>query len=213
MAGEKPVRSLSGLGKTLLAVLGVVPALVLLLNYIYSRSPQIGVKNELTFAVRVYANGDYLGIVGPKSTGTFRFYSEKIFPVQFSWEGIRQKDQNGAALGDLVTGSIGFVDNHQTVDITNMTGPNDYFNPILSNNTSKTCKIYVNDGLPSKQYAGVLLPKTKNVNIGYYKWLGNSNVTVYCDDGPHWWGTRNGRLGPDLIVTGPSGQSQLTLTP
>lgn len=201
------------IGKIILALLGVVPALVLLVNFINSRSPQIKVSNELAFPIKIYSSGEYQGVVSAFSKRSFKFYSEKVFPVQISWEGIRQKSKNGDAIGDLVRGTIELVDNHQTVVVSHTTGKNDYFMPMLNNKTDMTCKIIVNDGLPSEKYGGVLLPKKQRVNVGYYNWLGNSNVTLYCDDGPHWWGDRNGKRGPSLKVESPSGQANLTLTP
>lgn len=201
------------IGKIIIALFGIVPAMVLLVNFINSRSPQITVTNELAFPIRIYASGEYQGIVSSSSKRRFKFYSEQVFPVQISWQGVQQKDQNGGPIGEIVTGAIELVDNHQVVVISNTTGENDYFMPILSNGTDMACKVYINDGLPSEKYGGLLLPHKQRVNTGYYKWFVNSNVTLYCDDGPHWWGIRNGNSGPNLKVKGPNGQTELDLTP
>ncbi|MCB9110651.1 MAG: hypothetical protein H6634_05335 [Anaerolineales bacterium] len=213
MFGKKITVSWESVGKIALALLGLVPAIVLLINFLNSRSPQITVKNELAFPVRIYSNEEYQGIVPGDSKRTFRFYSERIFPIQISWQGVAQEDQNGGTVGENVTGTIELVDNHQTVNVTYTSGKIDYFMPILTNKTDMTCRVFVNKGLPSEKYGGLLLPQAKRVNIGYYKWLVNSNVTLDCNDGLHWWGDKNGKKGPALEVEGPNGQTNLTLNP
>lgn len=201
------------IGKAILTLAGVVPILVLLVNFLASRSPQITVKNELVFPIKVYAGDDYQGLIQGNSKRTFKFYSEKVFPLKIKWEGVHQKAENSDAIGDFVTGSIDLVDNHQSVVIGHTTGKNDYFMPVLNNETDLTCKIFVNEGLPSEKYSGVLLPHKSGINIGYYKWFVNSNVALYCDDGWHWWGIRRGSPGPALKVKSPNGLADLTLTP
>lgn len=199
-------------GKIILALSAAVSAIVLLVNFINSRSPQITVKNELAYSIKIYNGDDYLGLVTPYSKETFKFYSEKVFPVEINWKGVRQEIRNVGPVGDLVTGTIQFVDNHQAVVVTHTTGKNDYFMPLLTNETDMNCRIVVNDGLRNEQYGGILLPQSQRVNAGYYEWRGNSNVTLYCSDGPHWWGERNGERGPSLKVKSPNGLTELTLT-
>ncbi len=201
------------IGTIILAISAGISGLILLINFLNSRSPQITVKNKLAFPVKVYYGDEYQGIVSAFSERKIKFYSEKVFPVNINWEGIMPEAQNGDPLGVSVTGSIEFVDNHQEIIITHTTGKNDYFMPILNNETDKTCQIYVNEGFPSGKYSGVLLPHKRGVNVGYHKWFGNSNVALYCDDGWHWWGERNGVPGPILDVQSPSGETNLTLTP
>src|SRR6185503_3750163 len=196
MLGDKFNLSWETISKLIFALLGVIPALVLLTNFLNSRSPQITVRNELAFPIRVYSGDSYQGIVSRYSKRTFRFYSDNAFPMAIRWESVRQKDSSGKAIGSFVTGTIALVDNHQEITITHTTGEIDYFMPVLTNESKASCKIYINDGLPSEQYAGFLLAGKHRVNVGYYKWYVNSNVTLYCNNDPHWWGDRHGNKGP-----------------
>ena len=188
-----------------------IPSLVL---FVMSLSPKITIKNELATPVRIYAheNEKYLGQIGAFGKRTFRFTSKNVLPVIITWKSVGQEAQNGTPIGDVVQGNE-LVDNYRTLRITNTSGDHFYFMPVLTNETDMTCKIYVNDNWQNERYGGLLLPHRKNVNAGYYLWVGNSNVTLYCEDGPHWWGNRDGKEGPSLKIESSSGRAVLTLTP
>jgi hypothetical protein len=175
-------------------------------------NPKVTIKNELATPVRIYANEKYLGQVGVFGKRAFPFASKEVFPVRITWKSVRLEANDGTPIGEIIQGNE-LVDNYRTLTITNTSSGSFYFMPVLTNATEMTCKIYINDTLKNEQYGGLLLPHKKNVNAGYYLWVGNSNVTLYCDDGPHWWGNRNGKEGPSLKIKNPSGRADLILTP
>jgi len=197
---------------------GVVVSLIIgipALFYFYiGFTPKVTIKNELAVPLKIYAydNEKYLGQIGASGKRTFRFASKDVFPVRITWESVRWEAKDGTPIGDIVQGDE-LVDNFRTLTITNTSSGSFYFMPVLTNETDMTCKIHINDKLKNEQYGGLLLPHKENVNAGYYLWVGNSNVTLYCDDGPHWWGNRNGKEGPGLKIKSPSGRTDLNLTP
>ena len=188
-----------------------IPALV---YFFIGFTPRVTIKNELATPIKIFAyeNQKYLGQIGAYGRRTFQFTSKEVFPVKISWVAVNLKAQDGTPLGDIVQGSE-LVDNYRTLKITNTTSDIFYFMPVISNETDMTCKIYINDGLPSESYGGLLLPQKKRVNVGYYKWLGNSNVTLSCDGRIYWWGDRNGKKRSALTVDPLNGQTDLTLSP
>ncbi len=190
----------------------IVSLLINLINFLEPRSRQITVNNELGLGVKIYANGEYRGKIKAYSKRNFSFYSNADFPAEIKWEIIQQKDSAGTPIGNPTSGTIKRVDNHSEVNIEHIFDENYFFMPIITNNTEMQCKITVNDGLASEQYAGILLANAKNVNIGYYQWKKNSNLTLDCDDGIHFWGIRNNKIGPKLNVNNPDGATHFTLT-
>jgi len=192
--------------------IAIVSLLINLVTFLESRSRQITINNELGLGIKIYANGVYRGQIKAYSKRDFSFYSNADFPAKIKWEIIQQKNSAGASVGDAISGTIERVDNHSKVNIEYIFDENYLFMPIISNNTEMQCKIIVNDGLASKQYAGILLANARNVNIGYYQWKMNSNLTLDCDNGIHYWGIRNGQIGPKLNVNGPDGATYFTLT-
>jgi hypothetical protein len=74
-------------------------------------------------------------------------------------------------------------------------GLNNYFYPVIHNNTDHLCEIVLNDGLTIEYSIGASNPHRLTNITGYYAMAANSNITMYCPHLTYWEGVRNGERG------------------
>ncbi len=171
------------LDKKPILVIGSVIAILIALFPLISlpTSPYIKVRNKLALPVNVYIDGEKEGKVQGQEEKIFFINS---YPVEVKWEIVKLGE--GASLSDTYTS----VQNGQTLIINNVVDGKKYFFVKLTNNTSETCEIVVNDGYFGIVHGGLLLGKQKNIVLGYFPLEINSNVTLYCKSKTYWWGYR-----------------------
>jgi serine/threonine protein kinase len=182
----------SGVRRTVWGISGIILAAVLialLVVYFPSLSPDVTIRNELSLPVNIYINNHFDSEIPAHSKGKVKLESET---GEIKFIAINSTNNLGEPIGDLYQGEFQDVVVGDTLVITNKFDGNYYFFPILTNETDLDCSIFINDGLPSEQFAGILKTGQTNVALGYYKWFKNSNITLSCGNELIWWGEREG---------------------
>lgn len=148
---------------------------------------QYNVSNQLAQSIQVYGNDDFEGIVAPGETRTFTRLSRADFPLSVRWE-----IKKIGSYGDDMSETIRQVDQLQTVTVDNKIGQSTYFHPVISSTLDQQCRISINDATKNEAPAGFINPHSERVTSGYFLWRDDSNVTLYCNNKPMWFGIRKG---------------------
>lgn len=172
----------------------------------------ITVTNQLLLPIRVYLDEVDRGQIDDMTTKTYLLDS---FPVKLRWELVRTSNANGEPWGEMMGATYSPFNEGTTIEVTNIIADTFYFFPLLSNDTDQACEISINDGYSNERRLGYLPAHTRNVTAGYYTWLYNSNVTLYCPDNTYWWGIRPGSPDKSLndFVEPKSGRIALGISP
>lgn len=172
--------------------------------------PSASFENKLRVPIQIYVNGTY-------DTEISSGYSKKIIlesvPAKISIQSVNLKNSSGEPIGDSIRGSYNRVFGGENFIIRNETSDQLFFFPVLSNATNTDCKIIINEGLPSEKSPGILLARTSNIILGYYKWFSDSNIALHCEDAVFYWGMYYG-AGESIskFTDHLTGELHLTLT-
>ncbi len=157
-----------------------------------SGSPKPGssvmVSNHLALAVKVYLNGIYRLTL---EAGGLEALPLENSPVDLRWSVVRTTSGTGQPLGQELGSTSLQVKAGSEVAIVSQDGAQLYFYPIVSNTSSKDCKVTIDDGWTSESATGVIIPsRQERVALGYYPLYSYSNVTLECGGQFYWWGLR-----------------------
>lgn len=189
----------------------IVTLLLIIINWnavldIFGLNNTITVRNKMALPILVQVNNRsiYTFRIEPGEKRTFTLLSATEFPATLTWTVQRHKNNLSQFLGEAVSEEV-VVDQGASINADNVIGLEVYFYPVIENNTDSRCTIIVNDGLTIRETVGMSDPHTTAVKTGYYKYAGNSNVTLECPDTAYYHGERNGRSGPTLVMEDKSG--------
>ncbi len=150
--------------------------------------PVVMVSNRLALAVKVYLNSAYILTLEPGNLETLPLESA---PADLRWSVIRPTNAKGQPLGSALGGAVRGLKGGDEIAIVNQDGEQPYFYPIVSNTSSKDCKVTIDDGWTSEMATGVAIPaRQEGVVLGYYPLYSYSNVTLECGGQFYWWGLR-----------------------
>jgi serine/threonine protein kinase len=185
--------------KNVLLVMVIVAFVVWALTNILQLylTPFVEINNHLARSVFIFINDQYQGRVDPYSSEKFNWDK---FPMEVRYKVINPQI-SGRTIGDDLEFVFKDVKRYQMVEIDSIMGNGSerYFNPIVQNDTDKTCSIVINEFYPSENRPKAVARPYARVFFGYYKLLENSNVTLYCTDGTfYWWGERLGETNSEI---------------
>lgn len=164
-------RLLAFLVLILLAVLGFIA-------YRMSTRPEMVVRNDLAFPVRVsFLGGDTL--LAPGSVLETRMSSNQ--PVAVRWEMEQARTAGRLPVGAAISGSatVGGGGSSGPVIISPMVNGSPMFAPLITNATGVPLRVRVNAGLQGSEDCPCEIPVAANrMAIGYYPLYQNSSVEV-----------------------------------
>lgn len=200
------------------AILGVISGALVVIQgadaYIRSHEqPDITIKNRLYLPIMIVVNDSsaYTYRVEADSQKTITLLSDYDFPAKMRWYVIRNENAAGKEIGEVLAGDYLKIDKGKKINITNTSGADVYFYPVIYNNTDEKCLIVINDELIIEYVIGVSNPHRKTNITGYFKYAKNSNVTLYCNGKPYWHGVRNGQSSVDkLPIQSGSGVTEIS---
>jgi len=185
------------------------PTVVVTMN-----SPKFKINNKLHLPIKISIDGKYAGEVEGKSSKVFLL---KSYPAKVSWAIIKMSLPDGLTIGHDMGASFYNVTDNQEITIDNVVGDQQYFYPIITNNTDKNCLITINYSWGSSYTTHASLnAHKKNVAFGYYKLFSTSNVLLNCDGKISWWGLRSDNQGGESFyekVEKETGSIYFTLNP
>jgi hypothetical protein len=136
--------------------------------------------NYLIYPVTISVNGSTLGTVNASSNGAFTVTpTTQTLSVSFE---LTRPTVGGAAIGDPMLGywTINNPVGTYTLTINNQIGNQEYFVPIITNNTGHPLLMDVNIGLAAENRCNCVVPTAgSNVAIGYYRFFSNSTVDAF----------------------------------
>ena len=180
------------------AILGVISGTLVVIQgadaYIRSHEkPDITIKNRLYLPIIIVVNDSsaYTYRVEADSQRIITLLSEYDFPAKMRWYVIRNENAAGKEIGEALAGNYLKIDKGKKINITNTSGADVYFYPVIYNNLGEKCLIVINDESITEYVIGMSNPHQKTSGTGYFKYVKNSNVTLYCNGKPYWHGVRN----------------------
>jgi hypothetical protein len=102
-------------------------------------------------------------------------------------------------------------DRLQTITVDNQIGQSTYFHPI-SSTLDQHCRISINDATRNEAPAGYINAHSEKVTPGYFLWRDDSNVTLYCNNQPMWYGIRRGDDSSRFLSLPEPGDGNLAMT-
>ncbi len=148
------------------------------------------VNNHLALAVKIYINGVYQRILEPGGLEALLLPAGSS-TADLRWSVVRLTGATGQALGQELGSTVLQVKAGSELAIVSQNGDQAYFYPIVSNTSSKDCKVTIDDGWTSESATGVVIPSRQDrVALGYYPLYSYSNVTLECGGQFYWWGLR-----------------------
>lgn len=139
---------------------------------------QFTVHNELLTPIKVEFGIGWSERIEARNTADLRPNS---FPVDISWQVIRQINSSGIPIGEPMGNSITAVGPADWVDVSKLVDGGYFFYPIITNNLDDNCEVSINDGLAYEIRPCIIPARAQSIGIGYYRWYPKSNVTLYCD--------------------------------
>lgn len=199
-------------------ILGVISGALVVIQgadaYIRShKQTAITIKNHLYLPIIIVVNDSsaYTYRVEADSQKTITLLSEYDFPAKMRWKVIRNENAAGKVIGEALAGDYLKIDKGRKINITNTSGADVYFYPVINNNLGEKCLIVINDELITEYVVGMSNPHKKTNITGYFKYVKNSNVTLYCNGKPYWHGVRNGQSSvTPLPIQSSSGVTEIS---
>ncbi len=152
--------------------------------------PAITVSNHLPLAVKVYLNGAYQLTLEPGDLEALMLPPGSS-PADLRWSVIRPTGAAGQPLGRELSSTVLQVKAGSELAIVSQDRDQPYFYPIVSNTSSKDCKVTIDDGWTSESATGLVIPaRQEGVALGFYPLYSYSNVTLECGGQFYWWGLR-----------------------
>ncbi len=152
--------------------------------------PGVLVANRLALPVKLYLNGAYNLTLQPGGLESLLLPAESS-TADVRWSVVRPAGEGGAPLGGDLGGTFRGLKAGDELAIFSQDGEQPYFYPIVSNTSSKDCKVTIDDGWTSEAATGVVIPaRQEGVALGYYPLYSYSNVTLECGGQFYWWGLR-----------------------
>ncbi len=178
---------------------------------IFGKLPIFIIKNKLALPIVITINGSRIERVEAESMQVINLYSISEFPANIKWKVIRNKNNNGASLGEEIGYQYEHVDNVTLLTINNKIELTTYFYPIVINSTDSKCDIILNDGLAIEYEIGTSSPHTKTNVTGYYKYAANTNITLKCGNATYFYGKKNGKQGSPFNLSIGNGVVELPI--
>ncbi len=148
------------------------------------------VSNRLALAVKLYLNGTYKLTLESGSLESLPLPSESSI-ADVRWSVIRPAGAAGQPMGRELGSTVLQVKAGSELAIVSQDRDQPYFYPIVSNTSSKDCKVTIDDGWTSESATGLVIPaRQQGVALGYYPLYSYSNVTLECGGQFYWWGLR-----------------------
>ncbi len=150
--------------------------------------PSVMVHNHLALAVKLYLNGTYKMTL---EAGSLESLPLETSPADLRWSVVRTTSAAGQPLGQELGSTLLQVKSGSELAITSQDRDQTYFYPVVSNTSSKDCKVTIDDGWTSESSTGIVIPaRQERVVLGYYPLYSYSNVTLECGGQFYWWGLR-----------------------
>ena len=141
----------------------------------------IVVTNDLIDDVTIYVNDIAVGITAASATQQVTVNVAGSITVSFDLN--RPTTTGGAPLGEQMFGDFETIPNPSgtyTFTVDNFVGTQEYFSPLISNSGAYPIVMAVNWGLASENRCNCTVPSGGlDVNIGYYRLFGNTEVRGY----------------------------------
>lgn len=141
---------------------------------------RISVNNTLRLGITVKVAGVPIGTVPLQSTREFTISTPAS--LSFSWDIIRQTRTDGVSIGDNFGGYWdAFTPTFfERFEVDHIVGDEIYFGPFIDNNSTADWLMVVNWGLQYENRCNCVVNKnTKNIFLGYYRWISTTNVRAY----------------------------------
>jgi hypothetical protein len=152
--------------------------------------PGVLVANRLALAVKLYLNGAYQLTLEPGGLESLPLPPGSA-QADLRWSAVRLTGTGGAPLGGELGSTFHSLKAGDELAIVSQDGEQPYFYPIVSNTSSKDCKVTVDEGWTSEFATGIVIPaRQEGVALGYYPLYSYSNVTLECGGQFYWWGLR-----------------------
>ena len=152
--------------------------------------PGVLVANRLALPVRLYLNGAFRLTLEAGGLESLSLPAGSS-PADLRWSVVRPAGAGGAPLGGELGGTFRGLKAGDELAIASQGGEQPYFYPIVSNTSSKDCKVTIDDGWTSEAATGVVIPaRQEGVALGYDPLYSYSNVTLECGGQFYWWGLR-----------------------
>ncbi len=141
----------------------------------------IVVTNDLIDPVTIYVNDIAVGITAASATQQVTVNVAGSLTVSFDLN--RPITTGGTPLGEQMFGDFETISNPSgtyTFIVDNFVGTQEYFAPLISNSGAYPIIMAVNSGLASEYRCNCTAPSGGlDVNIGYYRLFGNTEVRGY----------------------------------